>query len=96
MRQAEKQCSMDNLYLLYDWYTKACNNPNRWLQISCVIAQFETRLNRFLKKGASNVVLMENRSNKIISYWSTSTGDKEGEIFPNFELLPCFNIDVQP
>ena len=25
-----------------------------------------------------------------------STGDEEGEIFPNFELLPCFNIDVQP
>ena len=24
------------------------------------------------------------------------TGDEEGEIFPNFELLPCFNIDVQP
>ena len=25
-----------------------------------------------------------------------SIGDKEGEIFPNFESLPCFNIDVQP
>ena len=23
-------------------------------------------------------------------------GDEEGEIFPNFELFPCFNIDVQP
>ena len=35
--------------LLYDWYTKACNNPNRRVQISCVIAPFETRLNQFLK-----------------------------------------------
>ena len=27
-----------------------------------------------------------------------STGDKEGEVtvFPNFELFPYFNIDVQP
>ena len=24
------------------------------------------------------------------------TGDEEWKIFPNFELLPCFNIDVQP
>ena len=24
------------------------------------------------------------------------TSTEEGEIFPNSELLPCFNIDVQP
>ena len=25
-----------------------------------------------------------------------STGDEGGEAFPNFELFPCFNIDVHP
>ena len=25
-----------------------------------------------------------------------TTGDEEGEVFPNFELFPYFNIDVQP
>ena len=29
----------------------------------------------------------------IILYQSTS---EEGEVFPNFELFPYFNIDVQP
>ena len=72
--------------LLYDWCTKACNDPNRRKQISCVIAQV-----------ACNVVFMENGSNKLFRIeepWST--GDEDGEIFPNFELLPCFNIDAQP
>ena len=31
---------------------------------------------------------------QIILY--RSTGDKEGEVFPNFELIPYFNMDVQP
>ena len=35
--------------LLYDWYTEVCNNPNKRVQISCVNAQFETRLNQFFK-----------------------------------------------
>ena len=34
---------------------------------------------------------MENGSNKLFCIEV-----EEGEIFPNFELLPCFNIDVQP
>ena len=29
----------------------------------------------------------------VLKYWRRI---EEGEIFPNFELLPCFNIDVQP
>ena len=33
--------------LLYDWYTKMYNNPNRRVQISCVIVQFEIRLSWF-------------------------------------------------
>ena len=31
---------------------------------------------------------------QIILY--RSTADEEGEVFPNFELFPYFNIDVQP
>ena len=31
---------------------------------------------------------------QIILY--RSTGDEEGEVFPNFELFPYFNMDVQP
>ena len=33
--------------LLYDWYTEMYNNPNRRVQISCVIVQFEIRLSWF-------------------------------------------------
>ena len=51
--------------LLYDWFTKECNNSNSRVQISCVIAQFESRLNRFLKQVDGNVVFMENGSNKL-------------------------------
>ena len=36
---------------------------------------------------------MENGSNKL---FRIEVLGEEGEIFPNFELLPCFNIDVQP
>ena len=39
---------------------------------------------------------MENRSNKLFHFEVLSIGDEEGEIFPNFVLLACFNIDVQP
>ena len=28
--------------------------------------------------------------------WYRSTGDEEGEVFPNFDLFLYFNIDVQP
>ena len=34
------------------------------------------------------------KMDQIILY--RSTGDEEGEVFPNFELLPYFNMDVQP
>ena len=58
--------SGDNCILLYDWYTEVCNNPNRRVQISCVIAHFETRLNWLLKQAAGNVVFMKNGSLTII------------------------------
>ena len=66
------------------------------MQISCVIVHFETRLNQFLKWATGNVVFMKNclLMDQIILY--RSTGDEEGEVFPNFELIPYFNIDVQP
>ena len=34
------------------------------------------------------------KMDQIILY--RSTWDEEGEVFPNFELFPYFNIDVQP
>ena len=36
---------------------------------------------------------MKNGSNYFVSKY---TGDEEGEVFPNFESLLYFNIDVQP
>ena len=40
---------------------------------------------------------MENWSNKLFRLLKNyCTGDEEGEIFPNFELLSFFNTDVQP
>ena len=39
--------------LLYEWCTKMYNNPNRRVQICCVIVQFETRLNRFQESAVS-------------------------------------------
>ena len=39
---------------------------------------------------------MENGSNKLFrTEVLVLETTEEGEIFPNFELLPCFNIDVQ-
>ena len=34
------------------------------------------------------------KNGSVILY--RSTGDKEGEVFQNFELFPYFSIDVQP
>ena len=36
---------------------------------------------------------MKNGSNYFVSKYY---GDEEREVFPNFELLPYFNIDIQP
>ena len=38
---------------------------------------------------------MENGSNKLF-HIEVLPRDEEGEIFPNFDKLPCFNIGVQP
>ena len=38
---------------------------------------------------------MENGSNKLF-HIEVLPRDEEGEIFPNFDILPCFNIGVQP
>ena len=42
--------------------------------------------------AAGNVVFMKNGSN----YFVSNTGDGEGEVLPNFQLFPFFNIGVQP
>ena len=39
---------------------------------------------------------MENGSNKLFRIEVLVLETKRREIFPNFEFLPCFNIDVQP
>ena len=71
-----------------------CNNPNRRVQISCIIAHFETRLNRLLKQAADNVVFMKNGSNKLFCIDVLET--KREKYFQNLSYFPYFNIDVQP
>ena len=59
--------AVSHLNLLYDWYTEVYENPNRRVQISCVIVHFETRLNQFLKWAAGIVVCMKNGWNYFVS-----------------------------
>ena len=71
-----------------------CNNPNKRLQITCVIVHFEIRSNRLLKQAAGNVVFMENGSKKL--FCIEEIGTKRDKCFQILSFFSHFNIDVQP